>query len=100
MSAPGSTFEGALGPAGHREDGCGGAFWEGRFKSVAVLDDESLLAAAAYIDLNPVAAGLAATPEDSTHTSLRARLDHCRANGTVQTPRDDLSTRRKRPVGD
>ncbi len=69
MSAPGSTFEGALGPAGHREDGCGGAFWEGRFKSVAVLDDESLLAAAAYIDLNPVAAGLAATPEDSTHTS-------------------------------
>jgi hypothetical protein len=76
----------------NREDGCTGAFWEGRFKSVAVLDDESLLATAAYIDLNPVAAGLAATPEDCTHTSLRVRLDHCRANGSEQTLRDELST--------
>jgi len=38
----------------NREDGCSGAFWEGRFKSIAVLDEESLLATAAYIDLNPV----------------------------------------------
>ena len=45
----------------NREEGCSGAFWEGRFKSIAVLDEESLLATAAYIDLNPVAAGLVAT---------------------------------------
>ncbi len=82
----------------NREDGCSGAFWEGRFKSIAVLDEESLLATAAYIDLNPVAAGLAATPEDSTHTSLRARLDHCRANGTAGTLRDDLSTQTRNPA--
>jgi len=67
-------------------------FWEGRFKSIAVLDEESLLATAAYIDSNPVAAGLVATPEESKHTSLRARLDHCRANGTAGTLNDELST--------
>ena len=82
----------------NREDGCSGAFWEGRFKSIAVLDEESLLATAAYIDLNPVAAGLAATPEDSTHTSLSARLDHCRANGTAESLRNDLSTQTHRPA--
>ena len=42
----------------NKKDGCTGAFWEARFKSVAVLDEASLLATAAYIDLNPLAAGL------------------------------------------
>ena len=41
------------------------AFFEGRFKSVAILDDEALLAIGAYIDLNPVAAGIAEIPETS-----------------------------------
>jgi hypothetical protein len=81
----------------NHEDGCSGAFWEGRFKSIAVLDEQSLLATAAYIDLNPVAAGVAATPEDSVHTSLRTRLDHCQANGTAETLRDDLSTLTRNP---
>ena len=58
----------------NREDGCTGAFWEGRFQSVAVLDEESLLATCAYIDLNPLAAGMAKTPDESEHTSLAARL--------------------------
>ena len=67
-------------------------------KSIAVLDEESLLATAAYIDLNPVAAGLVATPEESKHTSLHARLDHCLANGTAGTLRDDLSTQTDDPA--
>ena len=41
----------------NREEQTRGAFFEGRFKSVAILDEESLLATCAYIDLNPVAAG-------------------------------------------
>jgi len=76
----------------NREDGSTGAFWEGRYKSIAVLDEASLLATAAYIDLNPLAAGIAPTPEGSRHTSLRIRLDHCKLNGTVESLREEVST--------
>ncbi len=42
-----------------------GTLWEGRFKSVLVEGgEEALQAVAAYIDLNPVRAGLASGPED------------------------------------
>lgn len=82
----------------NKEDGCSGAFWEGRFRSVAVLDESSLLATAAYIDLNPLAAGLVATPEDSEHTSFRARLDHCRDQGALDTLRDALSAQTRDPA--
>ncbi|MGZ3433310.1 MAG: hypothetical protein ACXVA7_16135, partial [Isosphaeraceae bacterium] len=41
----------------NREEQTRGAFFEGRFNSVAILDEESLLANCAYVDLNPVAAG-------------------------------------------
>jgi hypothetical protein len=77
--------------------GAYGAFWEGRFKSVAVLDEASLLATA-YIDLNPLAAGAAPSPEESDHTSLRVRLDHCQTNGSDHALRDDLSTLTRNPA--
>lgn len=67
------------------EDKCSGTFWEGRYRSIAILDEASLLATCAYIDLNPVAAGVAATPETSAHTSLKARVDHCAAQGLLET---------------
>jgi hypothetical protein len=76
----------------NREDGNTGALWEARYKSIAVHDEASLIATAAYIDLNPLAAGVAPTPEKSHHTSLRIRLDHCQINGTIQSLRDDLAT--------
>jgi hypothetical protein len=82
----------------NKEDGCTGAFWEGRFRSIAILDEESLLAAAAYIDLNPVAAGIAPSPEESPHTSFHARIEECRENGTLETVRDDLSTQTREPA--
>jgi REP element-mobilizing transposase RayT len=60
----------------NREDKCRGAFWEARFKSVAVLDEGALLATSTYIDLNPVAAKIAEVPETSEHTSVKQRVDH------------------------
>jgi len=83
--------------AANKEDGCTGAFWEGRYRSIAVLDEESLLATCAYIDLNPVAAGVAKTPETSRHTSLRARLDHCKSQGKLAELKEGLSTETSRP---
>lgn len=69
----------------NREDDCRGAFWEGRYQSIAILDDEALLATCAYIDLNPVAAGMARTPENSQYTSLRQRIRHFRQEGKLAT---------------
>jgi hypothetical protein len=65
----------------NRQDKVRGAFFESRFKSVAILDLEALLAVGVYIDLNPVAAGIAAAPETSKYTSIKQRVDHVEAQG-------------------
>jgi hypothetical protein len=54
----------------NRQDNARGAFFEERFKSVAILDEESLLATCAHIDLNPVAAGIVEVPEANRYTSI------------------------------
>jgi REP element-mobilizing transposase RayT len=68
----------------NREDECRGTFWEARFKSIAILDEEALLTTLAYVDMNVMAAGMAKTPEESQHTSVKARVDHCREQGILE----------------
>jgi REP element-mobilizing transposase RayT len=47
------------------EDGEAGKFWQSRYRAVRLLDEEALLACAAYVDLNPIRAALAETLETS-----------------------------------
>ena len=65
----------------NRQDKKRGTFFEGRFKSIAVVDEEALLKICVYIDLNPVAAKVATTPETSDFTSIKQRVEHVEAQG-------------------
>ncbi|MGB3725766.1 MAG: transposase [Glaciecola sp.] len=58
----------------NKEDECTGHFWEGRFKSQPLLDSAAVLSCMAYVDLNPLRAGITTEPFVAPFTSLNRRL--------------------------
>jgi len=79
----------------NNEESCGGAMWESRYQSVAVLDELSALAACAAIDLCPFVKGAARSAETSECTSLKTRIEQCVADGRLDKLREASPTTSK-----
>jgi len=71
--------------AANKEDICKGRFWEGRFRCQVLLDEAAVLAAMAYVDLNPVRAKICDTLEESHHTSARKRIGEIERHAPAAT---------------
>lgn len=83
----------------NKEDGAKGRFWEGRFDSRILLDQDAIVSANVYVDLNPVKADASTNPTEDSGTSIRIRKEQLKKTGTEETPFRCLYNDSKRPSG-
>ena len=65
-----------------------GHFWEARFGSRELLDEEAVLTCSIYVDLNQVRAGLADSLEASEYSSIRRRIRAAKRREAVASQED------------
>lgn len=92
----------------NEEDQCKGRFWEGRFKSQALLDEAAVITCMMYVDLNPTRAGMTETLEGSDFTSIQERLlakpkpargrPSNKANNKTIEPNNDNTEKKEKPT--
>ena len=73
------------------QDKVTGHFWEGRFKAQAITDEAGLLACSMYVDLNPIRAALASSPQEAIHSSAYDRI-HALEGMTIPSAAVELVT--------
>jgi len=71
----------------NKEDGCTGAFWQGRFRSISILDPASLLATCVSLDVDPAESGIETSAGPVRRNSIQARIEYCTAQGKLDVLR-------------
>jgi len=70
----------------NHEDEETGRFFQDRYRATRLVDEASLLACAAYVDLNPIRAAMAQPLEASDHTSVQRRIEALANRGAPADP--------------
>ncbi len=77
------TLQEPIAKRANAEDGVKGRFFEGRFKSQILLSQNAILAAMAYVDLNPVRAKIGGSLGKSKNTGIKLRMKRIAKNQTL-----------------